>query len=365
MTTPPKTLKQFLSFPKWIVFQLTEKCNLRCRMCYEWGESGSYHEKKDLVHLETHVVKKVIEQCRQGRPYIGLFGGEPLMHPDIIEICKFLHEMGFDYEMPTNGTLLERYAAELVLYKPARLWISLDGPEAINDAQRGKGVYRRVISGIEAICKEREKAGSDLPKIGVTMVVTPITYKHIEDLFLKSLDIKMLDHISIELQLFSTEAECNEYEKILHDHFGISGAKGARGMIWDRDEFKSIDILELIRQISAVKTFCEQNNIYCITYPKTMTHENLKHFYDGEYSKMADYNRSCAFPWIYAEISAKGEVGFCHAFYDFSCGNVYEKEFLEIWSGEAANKFKQYIRKNKLLPICTACCNYFRDPAKI
>ena len=35
-------------YPRWIVFQLLEKCNLRCKMCYEWGESGSYLDKNDL-----------------------------------------------------------------------------------------------------------------------------------------------------------------------------------------------------------------------------------------------------------------------------------------------------------------------------
>ncbi len=28
--------------PSWLVIQLLERCNLRCNMCYEWGESGAY-----------------------------------------------------------------------------------------------------------------------------------------------------------------------------------------------------------------------------------------------------------------------------------------------------------------------------------
>lgn len=35
-----------MSFPKWVVLQVIEKCNLRCKMCYEWGEYGSYLKKK-------------------------------------------------------------------------------------------------------------------------------------------------------------------------------------------------------------------------------------------------------------------------------------------------------------------------------
>lgn len=36
------------SLPKWVILQLLEHCNLRCRMCYEWGENGPYREKKSL-----------------------------------------------------------------------------------------------------------------------------------------------------------------------------------------------------------------------------------------------------------------------------------------------------------------------------
>lgn len=34
------------SYPRWIVMQLLEECNLRCKMCYEWGLEGPYKSKK-------------------------------------------------------------------------------------------------------------------------------------------------------------------------------------------------------------------------------------------------------------------------------------------------------------------------------
>lgn len=42
--------------PKWIVLQLLEACNLRCQMCYEWGEGGSYIGKKKLDALSFQKV---------------------------------------------------------------------------------------------------------------------------------------------------------------------------------------------------------------------------------------------------------------------------------------------------------------------
>ena len=31
-----------MKHPNWVVLQITERCNLRCKMCYEWGENGAY-----------------------------------------------------------------------------------------------------------------------------------------------------------------------------------------------------------------------------------------------------------------------------------------------------------------------------------
>ena len=41
-----------IAHPKWIVIQLEERCNLRCKMCYEWGDNGSYLGKEKLVSLD-------------------------------------------------------------------------------------------------------------------------------------------------------------------------------------------------------------------------------------------------------------------------------------------------------------------------
>ncbi|MFD2874999.1 hypothetical protein ACFTAO_01965 [Paenibacillus rhizoplanae] len=47
-----------ISYPRWIVLQLLEECNLRCKMCYEWGLEGPYKSKKTLSQLDPDLIKK-------------------------------------------------------------------------------------------------------------------------------------------------------------------------------------------------------------------------------------------------------------------------------------------------------------------
>jgi radical SAM protein with 4Fe4S-binding SPASM domain len=262
--------------------------------------------------------------------------------------------------IPTNGTLLEKMAEMLVETGPDKIWVSLDGPEEINDSQRGKGVFKQSIAGIKKVLELRDRAGKKYPKIGITYIVTPKNHLHIEEFFFKSIDLKSLDHISIEAQLFATRDQCGEYGEVLFKEFGIPDIPHAhaRGMVWDKNEFGSMNIAEMVRQIRSVTGFCELNDIFIIHYPQTISEQNVKDYFSGNYSSMVDYKKHCELPWIYAEITARGDVASCHTFYDLTFGNIYKQGIIDVWNGEKYKKFRNYMKKS-LLPICTACSRYY------
>lgn len=303
-------------------------------MCYEWGENGSYFEKTDLMELDIQAVKKVIEDCHTAKPYFELFGGEPLLYSHLDEVLSLIKYYGCKVDIPTNGTLLKKHSELLVEFEPRRIWVSIDGPKEFNDKQRGKGVYDKAVEGLKALYEEREAKGKEYPKLGVTMVVTPLNYKHIEKFFLDELDTSLLDWISIEFQLYITEEVYNNHLNIVNEEFGISEALCAKGLVRSISDFAEIEITELIRQVNSVRAYAKKNGINVIGYPKTMNYENLYNFYTARWEKMIDKKTRCSFPWIYAEISASGDVTPCHTFYDFKIGNIYKESILEMWNEE-------------------------------
>ena len=102
-----------LSTPSGIVFQLVEKCNLRCKMCYQWGDTGSYHEKENLTVLDFRKIEKIIRDCAHNKPTYGLFGGEPLLHPQVFEIIDLIRSNDCYLYAATNGTLLDQYVQQI------------------------------------------------------------------------------------------------------------------------------------------------------------------------------------------------------------------------------------------------------------
>jgi len=94
----------------YLRISLTERCNLRCTYCMpEEGADLSPNEEllttSEIIQLATHFVQNGVTKIR-------LTGGEPLINPNVVEICSALNELkplGLStIAITTNGILLSR-----------------------------------------------------------------------------------------------------------------------------------------------------------------------------------------------------------------------------------------------------------------
>lgn len=343
--------------PAWIVLQLLERCNLRCGMCYEWGDTGAYHDRKNLAELDPAVVLRAVEDCLPAKPFFEFFGGEPLLYSGIWDLIALIKRAGCELAFPTNGTLIEQHADRLVALEPNLIWISLDGPREVNDVQRGRGVFTKVVRGIEKLSELRHATGGRFPELGLAYIVTAQNYNRIEEFFLRSIDLSLFSFVSIELQSYTTDAEYQAYRDLLKERFKISSAPCAKAYVRDVSAFAGIDAAFVTDQMLKVREACVAKGIRFFSQPRTLTAENLTSYLGADWSGMVDKRNRCGVPWAYAEISARGDVTTCHTFYDLTIGNIYEQTLLEIWEGQRLNSIRSYLREG-LFPICTACCRY-------
>ena len=80
---------------------VTDRCNLDCAYCTEYDNSRPHPSLDDL--------RKWLRKIRElGTMRIALVGGEPLTHPNIVEVVRYCRELGFATSLTTNGFLLTR-----------------------------------------------------------------------------------------------------------------------------------------------------------------------------------------------------------------------------------------------------------------
>ncbi|MCP4683220.1 MAG: radical SAM protein [Desulfobacterales bacterium] len=348
-----------VDLPLSVVLHLTETCNLRCKMCYYWGDKGAYSSnasKEKPKIMELDLIRDLVNEVKQKKPLYSLFGGEPLMHPQIEDVVIAIKEAGSVIDTPTNGTLLEKHAQMLVDTGFDMVRVSIDGPREINDGQRGKGTFDKAMAGIEAVRKLREKTGSMTPDLQVIFTVTQENYREIETFFLKELDLSIISKATIQMQNFLTRQMGEDYAVMLDELYHIKSDRYWKGMVRPDDEFVDIDPLELARQVNAVVMKFTESGKQVTLHPRVFTPENLSAYLSAEWNKMTERYSMCPVPWFGVDIVANGDVAPCHVFYDLVMGNLHEKSFSEIWNSPEYQSLRSYMKEHKLMPICHGCC---------
>lgn len=357
-----------LNLPRNIVLHLTEACNLKCKMCYFWGEKGSFSnriKKQNPLEINFEMVTQLIHELASGTPFYSLFGGEPLLYSNIDDLIVEIKNNGSQIDMPTNGTLLTKKARMLVQTGFDSVRVSIDGSREINDIQRGKGSFDKAVEGIKALYEEKRIHKVKNPIISIIYTVTPNNYDSIKDLFINNLNLSEIDWITIQMENFLTMEMGNSYARFLKSEYNISNGLYWRGMIRDTEDFRHIDINELTHQVNEVRKKFRELKKNILLLPPTFTNKNLNAYFHANWNGMDDLYKSCLVPWFAADVVANGDIAPCHVFYDLVMGNLHENSFTEIWNSEKYNKFREYMKNNNFMPICPSCCILYLSGKKI
>ena len=154
----PSHLLQFSADKKpVVVWNMTQRCNLRCVHCYAHaqGEVG-------VDAISTQGGKAIIDDLAAfGSPVILFSGGEPLVRQDLTELAHYATQKGMRAVISTNGTLITKEKArELKEVGLSYVGISLDGGEEVHDRFRGvPGSFKKALNGIENCQAEGLKVG--------------------------------------------------------------------------------------------------------------------------------------------------------------------------------------------------------------
>ncbi|MFB3884058.1 MAG: radical SAM protein [Thermodesulfobacteriota bacterium] len=125
---------------RYLEFQITDRCNLRCRHCYI-GDGL----RQDLPMAKILKVLQEFEEIQGLRLLIS--GGEPLLHPHFWEMNDVLRDYAFRSVLLSNGTLITREIAGR--FRVHEVQLSLDGMKEGHESIRGEGTFEKALQAIE------------------------------------------------------------------------------------------------------------------------------------------------------------------------------------------------------------------------
>jgi uncharacterized protein len=157
---------------------LTHACNIRCDYCYT-GEKFGRHMSLDTARQAVDFAIK----SSAGSVQFNFFGGEPLLQLPLMEATADYAQIRakeaglyLQFELTTNGTLIDQRACEFIQKNRVAVSLSIDGNSDAHDAHRvcanGNGSFDRVLEGLRAL---KEVA----PLLMTLSVVSPDTVPHL------------------------------------------------------------------------------------------------------------------------------------------------------------------------------------------
>lgn len=122
------------------LFEVTNSCSAACGYCYARERSATHASPDSLEQIARGLLA---ETSIDG---VTLIGGEPLEHPDIVDIAKRLTALGLPLAMTTNGLALDSSRLEALMAAGLRTFeVSLDTIDAEIFTALGRGPDVEVV----------------------------------------------------------------------------------------------------------------------------------------------------------------------------------------------------------------------------
>ncbi len=286
------------------VWNTTSRCNLRCVHCY--ADAGSRRSGE----LSTQEAMEFIDDLASIQvPVLLLSGGEPLMRKDIIDLIIHAKSKGMHVSLSTNGTLIDGETAEKLAEAGVDyVGVSIDGVEETNDRFRGlRGAFRKAMEGLE-------NAASAGILTGIRFTVTKFNLKDVPEVIDLIVENEVprfcLYHLVPSGRAdFSIDINLKERRELMEFLF--------RKSLELRDDREKTEILTVDNPADGI-----------FFYLKLREMDESLADYALEFLK---YRGGDSSGYRIADVDMFGNVHPNQFWFDYTCGNIRERKFSEIW----------------------------------
>ena len=319
----PSHLLQFSKDKKpVVVWNMTRRCNLKCVHCYAQSEDISY--ENELTHEQSLAMMDNLAEF--GVPVILFSGGEPLVHPRLVEYAQYAVSKGMRAVISTNGTLITKEKAQqLKEVGLSYVGISLDGLEETHDKFRGvPGSFKKAMAAIEN-CQE---AGI---KVGLRFTINKRNVQDIPGIF------DLLEEKNIPRACFYHLVYSGRGSEIAKEDLSHEETRQVLDLIMDRT--KDLHDRSKPKEILTVDNHADGPYVY-----QRLLDEDPERA--AEVMELLEMNEGNNSGRGIGCISWDGEVHPDQFWRDKSLGNIKDRPFSEIWT-DPENEFLMKLKDKK------------------
>jgi radical SAM protein with 4Fe4S-binding SPASM domain len=162
-----------LAFPFEVMWEITERCNRRCALCYKDCTGSGVHEPP------LDEVERVLAELEDGGCMLVFYdGGDPFLRPDIVDVLKLTTPRFCCYIMTPGDNVSQPLASAVAQLGVAIVFVLIESPiPDVHDEFVGEvGNFERAVDGITSL------VAAGVP-VALTMRVTRRNQDDFEALF--------------------------------------------------------------------------------------------------------------------------------------------------------------------------------------
>ncbi len=333
--------------PEIVQFDITNRCNNNCLCCWNnsplLGEPSSEKKKELSSELSYEIIIKTINELKEMGTKVLFFagGGEPFMHPRIMDILKYAKDCGMRVFTNTNFTLVDSQRARaLVDMKVDHIHVSVLAASGKtyakihpNKNEETFFMIREILKYVACLktIKNQHLGGAaypsgPLPHIGMHYVIFNENYHEIDEMVNLAIDVAA---DSVEFPLVDI----------------VPGKTDA--LLLNKEQLAFVE-QELKRQVKKI-------DLYNPTVPVRLdiiNKELIDRRLDSDLAEKGKYEldivtkQPCYVGWMFLRILADGEVNSCLKAHRVPIGNIYEQSIRDIWNNDKQKLFRQKALKH-------------------
>jgi len=308
--------------PQIVQLDLTDACNNNCVGC--WARSpflrdGDRYDTLRKGALDLPFVRQLIPalvELRVRELFLG-GGGEPLCHPDVLEVIKLAKDAGLSVTLNTNFTLADAELIDALVdcgldLLVVSLWAADGETYARLHPNKTEATFRHLTENLQALHRRKTESGGDKPRVKIYHVINTANYEQIP---------QMVEH--------GREVGAEEVELAVFDP--IPG----------RTNIFTLDKLRIERTLALVEQLDKEGPPFVHTelFVRRLTNIDAT---KGVFDNGIVASISCAAGWFYSRVTTVGEVHACLKAHRVPVGDLTEHDLRAVWYGDGMKQFRSH-----------------------
>jgi radical SAM protein with 4Fe4S-binding SPASM domain len=155
-----------------------------------------------------------------------------------------------------------------------------------------------------------------------------------------------VDLLTYYYSWFTNEENGHRHEEDMQRRFDVT-PEAWKGYLF----FQGLDTEALRAEVRSIRA---RRWPFPLLFIPDLADEEIPEYF-GDPTRLFGYGK-CIQPWLVTEIMPNGDVATCRDYPDYVCGNIQKDPLLTIWNNDRYRRFRNSLRDDGLMPICSRCC---------